>query len=557
MNRNSWKSREFWISLIKSKSFWTTLIHYAFLAIVINLVLNYFTRPSKEQDPGFVKIGVSVSAEATTTQDVSERKDPLLHQVKFDQASLQDASSITVETKLVTASFNTKRAVLSSLDFQEHRNAQGLPLNTLYLDANAMGGLFFLAFQDESPASYEFAGKELIAEKTFVRFKTAFAGYEISKVYVLYDNSYKIDLNLSFKALSDNAQVLKPRVIFQAPFLKGLGLPLKSKDAKTSTDLGEDTTTLFAWNEESSSFRKLEFAGNESTAWFWNASPLFGAEDRYFVHALIEDKDSYLLRAFVGDVSQKAPTLYLQGKQVDKDASYQLSFYVGPKVYDHLHAVDSRLEDLLSFGWLSWLCKLLLQLLDYIYDRVGNYGLAIIIMTIVIKLPFVPLSMYGRQKMEIFQRYQPAIARIRNKYKHDMATLNAELMRFYKEHNLSPTAQLSGCLPLLIQMPILFALYRVLNNYLDLYHAPFFGWIVDLSSKDPYYVIPVLMGLTMIWQQTSSSTGDGRQRTMMIFMSIFMTALFANFPAGLVLYWFMNNLLSVMEDYLRKAIWRS
>ena len=135
--------------------------------------------------------------------------------------------------------------------------------------------------------------------------------------------------------------------------------------------------------------------------------------------------------------------------------------------------------------------------------------------------------------MEQYQRYQPAINRIRNKYKNDMVMLQNELMRFYKEHNLSATSPLMGCLPLVIQMPILFALYRVLNNYLDLYNAPFVLWITDLSSKDPYYVLPVLMGATMIWQQSLTPGVDGKQKTMMLFTSIFMTALFANFPAGL------------------------
>lgn len=138
------------------------------------------------------------------------------------------------------------------------------------------------------------------------------------------------------------------------------------------------------------------------------------------------------------------------------------------------------------------------------------------------------------------------------KYRHDLSLQHTELMKFYKDHNLSPTTQFLGCLPLLIQMPILFALYRVLNNYLDLYQAPFIGWITDLSSKDPYYVLPILMGLSMLWQQHMTKVADEKQRVMMMFMSIFMTVMFANFPAGLVLYWLMNNIWTIGEDYLRK-----
>ena len=156
--------------------------------------------------------------------------------------------------------------------------------------------------------------------------------------------------------------------------------------------------------------------------------------------------------------------------------------------------------------------------------------------------------------MEEYQKYQPTLNRIRTKYKHDLKKQQEEIMKFHQEHNLSPATPMSGCLPMLIQLPILFALYRVLNNYLSLYHAPFFGWMRDLSSKDPYYVLPILMGLTMLWQQKMTPVVDEKQRLMMMFMPIVMTAIFINFPAGLVLYWLTNNVLTVGEDLLRKRI---
>ena len=194
------------------------------------------------------------------------------------------------------------------------------------------------------------------------------------------------------------------------------------------------------------------------------------------------------------------------------------------------------------------------KLLYWLFGLIGNYGWAIVVMTILLRLPFVPLSIFGRKKMEEYQRFQPTIQRIRQKYKHDLKMQNQELMKFHADHNLSTATPLLGCLPLLIQMPILFALYRVLGNYLDLYQAPFFGWIIDLSAKDPYYVIPVLMGLTMLWQQAITPSGDEKQKVMMYFVSIVMTVLFAGFPVGLVLYWTMNNILTLLEDYFRKYV---
>ena len=156
--------------------------------------------------------------------------------------------------------------------------------------------------------------------------------------------------------------------------------------------------------------------------------------------------------------------------------------------------------------------------------------------------------------MEDYQKFQPTINRIRAKYKQDLRKQQEEVMRFHKEHNLSPATPMVGCLPLLIQLPILFSLYRVLNNYLSLYQAPLFGWIQDLSAKDPYYILPILMGVTMFLQQQMSPVTDSKQRVMMMFMPVVVTAVFINFPAGLVLYWFMNNLLTVAEDLLRKKV---
>jgi len=211
---------------------------------------------------------------------------------------------------------------------------------------------------------------------------------------------------------------------------------------------------------------------------------------------------------------------------------------------------------LLSFGWLSWICKLLLQLLEFLFKHLGNFGLAIVVLTFLLKLPLLPLTISSRKKMEEYQKFQPTINRIRQKYKNDLKQQQIEIARFHQEHNLSQATPLIGCLPLFIQMPILFSLYRVLGNYLSMYQAPFFGWITDLSAKDPYYILPILMGGTMIWQQQMTPSGDEKQKMMMMFMPIVMVAIFINFPAGLVLYWFVNNFLTVLEDVVRRKFFK-
>jgi YidC/Oxa1 family membrane protein insertase len=218
--------------------------------------------------------------------------------------------------------------------------------------------------------------------------------------------------------------------------------------------------------------------------------------------------------------------------------------------------VDDRLDGLMSFGWLSFVCKLLLKLLEWLFGYFGNYGLAILVMGLLLRFPLIPLSVYSRRKMEIYQKFQPTIAKIRQKYRHDVKMQHEELMRFHQEHNLSAATPIMGCLPMLIQLPILFALFRVLGNYLDLYNAPFYGWILDLSSKDPYYVLPILMGASMMWQQWLTPTTDEKQRVIMMFMTLVFTVFFAKAAAGLVLYWLVNNVVTIGEDYLRRLVYR-
>ena len=139
------------------------------------------------------------------------------------------------------------------------------------------------------------------------------------------------------------------------------------------------------------------------------------------------------------------------------------------------------------------------------------------------------------------------------KYRQDARRQQEEIMKFHRDHNISPATPMLGCIPLLFQMPILFALYRVLDGYLLLYQVPFFGWLIDLSSKDPYYILPILMGLTMVWHQLISPMMDGKQKMAMLFMPVIVTYIFTNLPAGLVLYWLTNNLLMIGEEYIIKG----
>lgn len=233
--------------------------------------------------------------------------------------------------------------------------------------------------------------------------------------------------------------------------------------------------------------------------------------------------------------------------QPGQSSSFNYRIYYGPKDGAILAKAHPDFSKAIDFGFFSLLAAPLLQALKFINNYVGNYGVAIILVTIVIKILFWPLTQKSFSSMKAMQKLQPEITKVRERCKNDREKLNREIMELYKKHRVNP---MGGCLPMLVQIPVFFALYKVLMDTIDLRHADFIFWITDLSAKDPYYITPVIMGATMfIQQKMSPSTMDPVQAKVFMLMPIIFTFLFLNFPSGLVLYWLVNNLLTILQQY--------
>jgi len=225
--------------------------------------------------------------------------------------------------------------------------------------------------------------------------------------------------------------------------------------------------------------------------------------------------------------------------------------YLGPKVIDHLKELGIGAEKLVDFGFFAIVAKPLLWFLKLTNTITKNFGIDIIIISILIKIIFLPLTQISFKSMKEMQKVQPEMARLKEKYKNDKAGLQQEIMLLYKRRKINP---MSGCLPMLIQIPVFIALYNALQNAIEMRHAPFFWWIMDLSAKDPIYITPLIMGATMVIQQKMTPTAaDPTQAKMFMLMPIMFTFLFLSFPSGLVLYWLVNNILSIAhQHYLNK-----
>jgi YidC/Oxa1 family membrane protein insertase len=242
---------------------------------------------------------------------------------------------------------------------------------------------------------------------------------------------------------------------------------------------------------------------------------------------------------------------------VEPGESKELSstFYAGPEITEMLKQVSPGLELTVDYGFFWVISYPLFIALKYIYGIVGNWGLAIICITFGIKLLFYPLSSASYRSMGNMRKLQPKIEALKQQYGEDKQQFGQAVMQLYKREKVNP---LGGCLPILVQIPVFISLYYVLLESVELRLAPFIFWIHDLSAKDPYYVLPLIMGASMVLQQRMNpAPPDPMQAKVMMFMPVFFTFLFLQFPSGLVLYWVVNNVLSIIQQwYITRKIVR-
>ena len=271
--------------------------------------------------------------------------------------------------------------------------------------------------------------------------------------------------------------------------------------------------------------------------------------NKYFIKALIPlESAAHKVIVQLNDTAVEnvfvSPTKTLQSGE---SFSLQYLLYFGPKDLDILKAVGYQLSRAVDFGFFAFIARPLFYVLKFFYSYIGNYGVAIILLTAIIKALFWPLTQKSYTSMKAMQKLQPEMLRIKEKYKNDRERLNRETMELYKNNRVNP---LGGCLPMLVQIPVFFALYKVLLDAIELRHAPFMFWLTDLSAKDPYYITPVVMGATMfIQQKMTPSNMDPVQAKIFLIMPVVFTFLFLNFPSGLVLYWLVNNVLTIAQQF--------
>lgn len=467
---------------------------------------------------------------------------PLLREVDFVDADLAKgapAVQTRIETDYANYLFSNKGACLEELTFKRLMHGEQIALRTIAGPQEAVheSRCFLVALNQQTPFEYTFLGKKELETAVALPYRAETDAAVIQKTFTIYKTSCKIDVELRITPKKDPVQA---RLIFVAPLLIDMN--------KANNKPVVDDTIAAIYNTQKGSIAKEPFAKLDLNKG-WLMPTLFGAEDRYFVHALVSDQNGFAKRAYYGAGSIYKLTAFLESASIIQEEQWTLSFYFGPKEDEAMNPVDPRLEQTLDYsGWLAPLSRLLLMILKYLYSFVHNYGWAIILMTFLINLILMPFNIRSAQGMKKYTEFQKKLAHLQQRYKNDPDTLARERTELIAKHGMPG---LGSCLPKLLQLPIFFALSRVLSSSIELYRAPFALWIHDLSIPDPLYILPLLITLSMIVQPVSN---DPKQRFTMIAIALVFGAFATKFSAGLCLYILVGVILNGLQTMLQQKM---
>lgn len=395
----------------------------------------------------------------------------------------------------------------------------------------------------------------LDADKDKVEVKlhwSAPSGLSVVKTFVFYKAKYAIDVN--YDIVNNTKQVWSGKFNAQ----------VKRKDFGTKSGLfAFNTYTGAAISSKETPYEKISFSKikdvtKDNKGFIRDSKGGWAAmQQRYFLSAWIPSQDR--IYKYFGNVNDGIYTIGLSDESLKlnpgEKTTINTQFYTGPEITENLSVLVNGLDHTVDYGWLWAIAIVFFWVLKKINLFVGNWGWSIIILTLLIKLAFYKLSESSCRSMARMRELMPKMQALKERFGDDKQKLQQATMELYKKEGINPL-NLGGCLPMLIQIPFFIALYYVLMGAVELRHAPFMLWIHDLSSQDPYYVLPILMGISMFVQQRlNPSSTDPMQAKMMMFMPVIFTFFFLNFPAGLVLYWLVSNVLSILQQlYINKKL---
>jgi YidC/Oxa1 family membrane protein insertase len=467
--------------------------------------------------------------------------------------TLPKGEKIHIKTDLVYAEIDTQGGDLHRLELTQHHATGDKSKNFVLLDDSQSPQRVYISqtgftLGDDLPnhktlytakaSEYQLADGN---DKLQVRLSwDGGKGVQVDKVYTFHRGSYVIDLNYEIR--NGGSTKLDPTVYYQ--LLHDSTLPPKAM-------MQTQTFTGAAYYTDTAKYKKLSFDDMSKDSLSLKAKDgWIGMVQHYFASAWIPDNGverEYYTKHLNGPIYAAGVKLAVGSIAPGATANVVAHLFSGPQEQAHLKAVADGMDRTVDYGRLYVIAEPLFWMLSNIQKLVHNWGAAIILLTILIKLVFYPLSAASYRSMGQMRKLAPRMQSMKERYGDDRAKLQQAMMELYKKEKINP---MGGCLPILVQIPVFISLYWVLQGSIELRQAPFALWITDLSAPDPYYVLPVIMAATMILQTRLNPTPpDPVQAKVMMIMPVVFSVFFFFFPAGLVLYWLVNNILSILQQW--------
>lgn len=450
---------------------------------------------------------------------------PLMKNVKFADTKPAPETITPVVTSWGTLEFNSAGAIVNRLEFKRKFGNDTRIIDTIFpAERNDRANRAFLvALSEETPFNYELISRKEEGSTILLEYQAESSLARVRKLFTVYKEIRQLDLKVTVEPLGNKA--IHARLFYPAPIMPELR---EQEQIAGDVMYGSDV------------FKKI-YRDSIAPDTYWVKPIFFGAENKYFAHVLVADRQRFAQRSYYKLEGKEGLISILEGPSVSSTQSWNMSFYLGPKEEAAMNAVDERLDKLLDYsGIWAPVSRLLLMLLNWLNDYVHSYGLAIILLTLLMKLLLLPFSLKAERSMQGRNEMQKRLQYIQQKYKDDpqaRAQAQAEHMR---KHGLG----LAGCLPMLVQIPIFFGLSRVLSSSIELYKTPFL-WMADLSARDPYYILPALVLVGML--ASAFSAPSGSSRLPIIAMAFGFGAVSSSMSAGLVMYIALSTLLNVLQ----------
>ncbi|KTD00492.1 membrane protein insertase YidC [Fluoribacter gormanii] len=471
------------------------------------------------------------------------------------QTKSSNAPLIQVKTDVLDVAIDPQQGDVVSgqlLDYPQSVDEKNKPFLLLQNQANeryvANSSLFVASGQNVQALDLNFTTPQQHYEMapdqqqlTVTLSGTNSEGLDVKKEFIFTKGSYLIDVNYKIvnKGSNEWTGYLNTQLLRSSP----------KEDKSSVFHVGSYTGASYS-EPGKHRYQKVSFSDmNKTNLDVDSKGGWIAMQQHYFLSAWVPEANAnnkFYTRAVNNDYTIGAVSKPITLKP-EEQTTVGSRLYIGPEITSVLKEIAPSLDLTVDYGMLWFLSSLLFSLMKTIYNFIGNWGWSIVLVTVLIKLAFYRLSAASYKSMAGMRKLQPKLQALRERYGDDKAKISQATMELYKQEKVNP---LGGCLPILIQIPVFIALYWVLLESVELRQAPFILWIKDLASPDPYHVLPIIMGATMLIQQKlNPAPPDPMQAKVMMFLPVLFTALFWNFPAGLVLYWIVNNALSILQQW--------